>query len=150
MASSIWRRLVIRPFMPYVNAYRRSKASAARRLVRACCRSAMRWWASARLRAWTDFVLTVQNYHASRYRKAGSWLPLLLDGAVGSESSSGGCSNLGSRSSLPSAGLDSLLRVLLVSLVSGCTRTGINPLKLGDDHIEVVLLSTCLENILQL
>ena len=82
MASSIWRRLVIRPLIPYVNAYRRSKASAVRRLLRACRRSAIRWRPSARLRAWTDFVLTLQKYHASRSRKGGTWKLLSPDRPV--------------------------------------------------------------------
>ena len=73
MASIIWRRLVIRPFAPYASAYRRSKAIAARRLLRARWTSAMRWRASSRLRARIDFALTVKKYHASRPRKAPTW-----------------------------------------------------------------------------
>ena len=85
MALRTWARLVRRHSAALPNSDECGcSAMAARRLLRARRRSAMRWRPSARLRAWTDFVLILQGYHASRSRKAGSW-ELLLPGRAGLE-----------------------------------------------------------------
>src|ERR1035437_8178694 len=74
MALRTWARLVSRHSAALPNSDEcRCSAMAARRFLRARRRSAMRWRASARFRAWTDFVLTLQKYHAFRSRKAGTW-----------------------------------------------------------------------------